>query len=72
MNFKDLKRYYKPNSLTWWASVVPLAVGVFQIAMPEYQPVTPFLDLVKGFYNDASPTTLINAGLVGIGVRGAM
>lgn len=67
-----IEKYFKPRSLTWWAAVIPLLVGMLQIAVPDYQPVTPIMDLVKAFYNDANPTTLINIGLAGIGLRGAL
>ena len=64
-------KYFKPNSLTWWSAVTPLAAGVFM----AFTPVHDMVDLtasVKSMFGGASPAVLINAGLVGIGLRGAV
>lgn len=66
-----VNKYFKPKSLTWWASFVPVLVGVFIAAVDLHG-----LVVVVGFLNtitgDIKPAVLINMGLVGIGARGAM
>lgn len=64
-------KYFKPMSLTWWASVVPLILGVIVASLPLHG----FSDLVLTINNltgNASAGVLINAGLAGIGIRGAL
>ncbi len=66
-----LRKYVKPTSLTWLASVLPLLAGLF-IA---FEPVHHLIDWAKAVsltFGGASPYILINAGLVGIGLRGAV
>lgn len=65
-----MKKYYKPTSVTWLASVVPLLIGCFMAAGPLHG----LADWVQFFGNATGMTApaLINAGLVGIGIRGAI
>jgi hypothetical protein len=64
-------KYFKPKSLTWWSSFVPLIAGVLVAseALHGWSAVTSTIDAVTG---GISPSLMINAGLIGIGVRGAM
>jgi hypothetical protein len=63
-------KYWKPESLTWWASVVPLLCGLF-IA---FEPVHKLADLSESIRlaTGLSAPVLINIGLAGIGLRGAV
>lgn len=66
-----LRKYVKPLSLTWLASALPLAAGLFV----AFEPVHHLADWSKAVsltFGGASPYLLINAGLVGIGLRGAI
>jgi hypothetical protein len=64
-------KYFKPKSLTWWSSCVPLIAGVVVAFEPLHGGVaiTETINNVTGFL---SPAVMINAGLIGIGVRGAL
>jgi hypothetical protein len=67
-----MQKYFKPKSLTWWASVTPLLVGIvlaLSEAFPSLAGVAAVLNAMTGGIPAAA---LINAGLVGIGLRGAM
>lgn len=72
-DFAPLAKYFKPNSLTWWASVIPLVSGVAQlydIELPVFtQLIRPF---IQAAYPDVTPFMLINLGLGGIGLRAAL
>lgn len=63
-------QYIKPESLTWWASVFPLFVGVLIAA----EPLHGLSSLVATCRNATGMTApeLINLGLFGIGLRGAI
>lgn len=65
-----MNRYFKPRSLTWWASVTPLACGLFM----AFEPVHGLVDLAESIRLATGLTApvLINMGLAGIGLRGAM
>jgi hypothetical protein len=67
-----MKKYFKPKSLTWWGSVIPLIAGVISAAsaaVPALAPAKVIIDAASG----GLPTAvLINTGLVGIGIRAAM
>lgn len=65
-------KYVKPKSLTWWASVFPLFAGIvlaFTSAVPELDGIS---GIIGGFFPDMSAVALINMGLIGIGLRGAV
>lgn len=64
-------RYFKPTSLTWLASVLPLLAGVF-IAFEPVHHLADWAKAVSRTFGDTPPALLINAGLVGIGLRGAV
>lgn len=67
-----MDRYFKPYSLTWWASVAPLLAGVIkalEAAFPGLRPVSAVIDAMSG---EIPAPVLINMGLIGIGLRGAV
>ena len=63
-------KYIKPKSLTWWASVSPLLCGVFMASEPLHGQSA----IVEALRNATGLTApvLINMGLAGIGIRGAL
>lgn len=65
-----MNKYFKPESLTWWASMVPLCLGVFIASEPMHG----FAAVAMSAKNATGMTApmLINAGLIGIGLRGAV
>ena len=65
-----MNKYFKPKSLTWWASVTPLILGVF-MATEGIHGLLAWVDAVSVGTGLTAPV-LINAGLVGIGLRGAV
>ena len=64
-------KYFKPASLTWWASFVPLAMGTFAASEPLHGLSVGVL-VVDNLTGGIGSYALINAGLVGIGMRGAL
>lgn len=67
-----VSKYVKPKSLTWWASVFPLFAGiVLAIAsvIPGFEVV---VGMINGMFPELSAVALINMGLIGIGLRGAV
>lgn len=65
-------KYFKPKSVTWWASVAPIVAGIVLIIGPDVPPLMPVAELIQRAYPGVTPITLINIGLAGVGVRGAM
>lgn len=65
-----MNKYVKPNSVTWWASVVPLVAGL----VAAFAPAMGLPDLRDAIQSASgmTPALMVNAGLVGIGLRGAM
>lgn len=66
----DMK-YIKPKSLTWWASFVPLAAGCVVAAEPLHE-MAKVVASINNASGDMSAAMLINIGLAGIGIRGAL
>lgn len=66
-----MDKYIKPHSLTWWTSVTPLLLGLF-IALESVHGLTSVIEVISEATGGMSAYTLINAGLVGIGLRGAI
>jgi len=64
-------KYFKPKSLTWWASFAPLLAGLFIAAAPLHG-LTAAVEVINSMTGGASAAILINAGLAGIGLRGAL
>ena len=65
-------KYVKPKSLSWWAAFVPLMSGLIvalSSALPSLAPVVSVIDAASG---GMTAPVLINLGLAGIGLRGAM
>lgn len=63
-------KYIKPKSLTWWASVAPLFAGVFMATEPMHGLSDVVASLRTG--TGLNAPVLINMGLAGIGLRGAL
>ena len=66
-----MEKYFKPKSLTWWASAVPLVAGLLVATAPIHDWAT-IVDTINNVTGNTSPGILINAGLAGIGFRGAL
>lgn len=64
-------KYFKPRSLTWWASFLPIFAGATVAALPLHGWVN-IVDTINALTGGMSPAVMINAGLVGIGMRGAI
>lgn len=66
-------RYFKPKSLTWWASLAPLAAGLL-LAISNATGTMPVVaELIRQLFGSGvEPAVLVNAGLAGIGLRGAI
>ena len=65
-----MNKYFKPNSVTWWASVAPLACGVFMASEPMHG-LSSIVDSLRNGTGLTAPV-LINMGVAGIGLRGAI
>lgn len=65
------QKYIKPRSVTWWASVTPLALGLF-LAFEPMHGLVQWVEVINRATGGISAAMLINAGLVGIGLRGAI
>lgn len=72
-NFKERVtfKYFKPFSLTWWSALCPLLIGVF-LATEDLHGWTAMVNTVNALAGDPIPFNWINAGLAGIGLRGAV
>lgn len=66
-----LRKYWKPTSLTWLASVTPLVIGIFMALEPVHG-LSQWVQAAGAMTGDMPPYALINMGLVGIGLRGAV
>tara|TARA_R110000850_G_scaffold18506_1_gene56671 strand:- start:1359 stop:1565 length:207 start_codon:yes stop_codon:yes gene_type:complete len=66
-----VNKYFKPKSLSWWSAVVPLAAGLV-VATEPLHGVGSIVQTIDSVTGHVSPAMLINAGLVGIGFRGAI
>lgn len=65
-------KYIQPRSLTWWSSIIPLVGGLvvaLSAAVPMLVPVAAVVNAASG---GLPAPVLINLGLVGIGLRGAV
>ena len=65
------RKYLQPRSLTWWASVVPLFAGVI-VATEALHGASSLVSSVNAATGGIPAAALINGGLAGIGLRGAM
>lgn len=64
-------KYVKTSSLTWWACFVPILAGIF-LATEHLHQLHDWVLVVNQMTGGITPAVLINSGLVGIGVRGAI
>lgn len=64
------RKYFKPKSLTWWASFVPLAAGCI-VATQDFQEWTRVISSIDRASGEMTASQLIFVGLGGIGLRGA-
>jgi len=64
-------KYVKPLSLTWWAAMVPLALGLFMATLPLHEQAA-VVAVIEAMTGGAPAYALINAGLLGVGLRGAL
>jgi 1,4-dihydroxy-2-naphthoate octaprenyltransferase len=67
----EWEKYIRPKSVTWWASVTPLILGLI-LALAQTLGWTQVIALIEIFAPGASPAMLVNLGLFGIGLRGAL
>jgi hypothetical protein len=65
-----MRKYFKPRSLTWWASIAPLAAGLFLATEPIHG-LAGMADSIRAGTGMNAPV-LINMGLAGVGLRGAL
>ena len=66
-------KYFKPTSMAWWASFAALAAGVFLAiadVVPSLASVASVVRQIAG--ENATAASLIQLGMLGIGLRGAM
>lgn len=65
-------RYIKPKSLSWWASVSPLLAGLIVAVSEAFPTLAPVVAVINAASGGMTAPVLINLGLAGIGLRGAM
>lgn len=64
-------KYIKPQSVTWWASVLPLVAGLVVATEPLHS-LSAIVSSINHITGGVAPAVLINGGLAGIGLRGAL
>lgn len=64
-------KYIKLNSLTWWASVAPLVAGAV-VATEPIHGMEDVVTTINNFTGGMSAAVMVNAGLLGVGIRGAI
>ncbi len=64
-------RYVLPTSLTWWAGLVAVLVGLAGLLLPDHGDLATLAGIVAELTGaqDAAPATLITLGLGLIGLR---
>jgi hypothetical protein len=64
-------RYVLPTSLTWWAGLTAILIGLAGLALPEHGALGELAGVIAMLIgaNDAAPATLITLGLGLIGLR---
>lgn len=65
------QKYVKPESLTWWSAIMPLVAGILIASEPMHGQAG-LVQSIRLVIGDVAPGILINAGLAGIGLRGAL
>ena len=68
----DVYKYFKPKSVTWWAGVGLIALGVAEALAIHVWPHPDFLRLADELTGGLEPAPLIGIGLAWIGLRGAV
>jgi len=71
MEPKLINKYVKLKSLTWWAAIVPVFVGVL-LALGNVFQWELVVKIINEFAPGVPPAVMINSGLVAIGFRGAI
>lgn len=69
---ENVAKYVKPKSLTWWASVFPLFAGIVLAVASAVPGFDGLVGVINGMFPELSAVALINMGLIGIGLRGAV
>lgn len=68
-----MNKYFKPNSLTWWAGALSVLTGLALIFYPNHYATNQFgavlITLTGGSGSDPNPAMLIYTGLGLIGIR---
>lgn len=67
----EWRKYFRPKSVTWWVSILPLLAGIL-LAFAQAFAWAPVIALIATFAPGATPSVLVYAGLMGIGLRGAI
>jgi hypothetical protein len=64
-------RYVLPSSLTWWADIAAIVIGLAGLLLPEHGALAELAALVAELTGakDAAPATLITLGFGLIGLR---
>lgn len=65
-------KYIKLKSLSWWSSVSPLLAGIILALSSVVGWLTPVATVIDAATGGLPAPVLINMGLVGIGLRGAI
>ena len=62
--------YVLPNSLTWWAGLLAILIGLAGLLLPEHGPLADLAAVVAELTGakDAAPATLITLGFALIGL----
>lgn len=66
-----MKQYYKPRSLTFWAGLVSVVLGLV-LGLHQVQSIGPVGDVLSLWVGPVGPHSLIASGLGLIGLRRAL
>lgn len=69
-----MQKYVQPKSLTWLTGFVLVVLGVTKAILPElpYDLATNITNVVDRLTGDSTAFSLINLGLMAIGIKGAI
>lgn len=67
-----MDKYLQTKSLTWWVSFIPLIAGAFLYLSKAVPGLDDLVAAINVIYPNADAGVLINLGLAGIGIRGAI
>ena len=67
----NISKYFKPKILTWLASAVPLLAGLVVATVPIHGWLA-IVTVINNVTGGLPAAVLINAGIAGIGIRGAL